>query len=455
MSTTTAKVSLLLPVENQVRELDSKILLACIAAQRGFSSYIGSRREFHFNITSFPRGIYLSKSVTAASDMMFRIMRNLGHEVVAWDEEALVHLPAETYYSRRLSPKALAHVSHLFAWGEDNAELWRKYPHLPVTAIVDVTGNPRNDLLRPEMQAYYDDEVKEIKRVYGDFILVNTNFNHVNAFTPVQNLFQPVEKPGEIPQFGRAHKQAIFEDFQRMIPALHEAFPNYNIIVRPHPTEGQDIYHDIAARCKRVQVTNEGNVVPWLLATRALIHNSCTTGVEAYVMRVPAITYRASINETYDFGFYRLPNLTSHACLNFEELQVTLKRIFDGELGPADGDDRKQLIEYYLAAQEGPLACERMVDKLEDIVKGRRELPKPDLGGRISGWSLWAVRTLIKRYKDSRPGSHNRPEFQQHRYPEVSLEDMQERANRFKGVLNFSENIRVEPAMNKFFRIRT
>ena len=128
MRITTANVPLLLPVENQVRELDSKILLACVAAERGFSSYIGSRREIHFNITSFPRGIYLSKSITAASDMMFRIMRSLGHEVVAWDEEALVHLPAETYYSRRLSPAAMAHVSRFFAWGEDNAQLWCKYP---------------------------------------------------------------------------------------------------------------------------------------------------------------------------------------------------------------------------------------------------------------------------------------------------------------------------------------
>ena len=28
------------------------------------------------------------------------------------------------------------------------------------------------------------------------------------------------------------------------------------------------VYHDIAARCKRVRITNEGNVVPWLLATQ-------------------------------------------------------------------------------------------------------------------------------------------------------------------------------------------
>jgi len=467
MKMTTTKVPLIIPVENQVRELDPKLLLACSAAQRGFPSFVGSRREIHFHINRFPRGIYLSKSITGASDLMFKILRNLGHVVVAWDEEALVHLPAATYYSRRLSPAAMANVSHFFAWGEDNAEMWRQYPKLPKNGEIHVTGNPRNDLLRPELHAYYDDEVEKIRKAYGNFILINTNFNHVNAFSAVQNLFQPVEEADEIPKFGRAakgmtreyaeglrdHKQAVFEDFKRMIPALEKAFPDYAIVVRPHPTESQNIYDDIATGCKRVKVTNEGNVVPWLLATKALIHNGCTTGVEAHVMKVPAITYRASVNDKYDFGFYRLPNLVSHPCFNFEELQATLRKIFDGKFDPAPGDDRKRLIGHYLAAQDGPLACQRMLDVFEDMVAERTQLPRPGLGSRFSGTSLWTVRTLIKRYKDSRPGSHNRSEFQQHRYPQVSIEDMRERVSRLQRVLGQKRELKIKLEFNQFFRI--
>jgi surface carbohydrate biosynthesis protein len=92
-------------VENQVRELDVRLLLACIAAKQGFSSIIGLHREIDFRIASFPRGIYLCKSMTERNLKMFQIMRNVGHQIVTWDEEALVHLPPETYYSRRLDPK--------------------------------------------------------------------------------------------------------------------------------------------------------------------------------------------------------------------------------------------------------------------------------------------------------------------------------------------------------------
>ncbi len=190
---------LLIPVENQVRELDPKLLLACIAAQRGFSSVIGSRRELEFRIDSYPKSIYLSKSMTKRSLLFFRMAKKFAHEIVTWDEEALVHLPADTYFSRRLHPDAIREVSELFAWGQDNVELWHQYPHLPDDLPIHAVGNPRIDMLRPEMHSFYEAEVQTLRDTYGDFVLVNTNFNHVNAFGADMNLFQPVKTPGKQP----------------------------------------------------------------------------------------------------------------------------------------------------------------------------------------------------------------------------------------------------------------
>ena len=463
----TTKAPLIIPVENQVRELDPKLLLGCIAARRGFPVFLGSRREIHFHITAFPRGIYLSKSMTGASDLMFRIMRSFGHEIVAWDEEALVHLPDAIYYSRRLSPQAMAYVSRFFAWGEDNAALWRRYPQISPNAAIVVTGNPRNDLLRPELNAYYEKEVASIRERHGNFILVNTNFNHINGFTPVQNLFQPTVQDGQPALFGRAAKGmtreyalglqnlklAVFADFQEMIPRLSQTFPDVTIVVRPHPTENPDVYHRIASKCQRVTVTNEGNVVPWLLAAKALIHNGCTTGVEAYVMRVPALSYRASTDENYDFGFYRLPNSVSQSCLNFDELQMNLVKILNGEFKPDLSRQRRELIANYLAAVDGPLACERIVEVLEELSDGAVRSKNPNWWRRFGGWALWYGRTRVKRYKDSRPHSHNRPEFQKHRYPDVALEDIRDRIARFQKLLGDDQDLKVEKWCRQFFRI--
>jgi surface carbohydrate biosynthesis protein len=462
-----AKATLFMPVENQVRELDSKLLLACIAAKRGFSSVIGSRREMHIHISSFPRGIYLAKSLPVHRNIIFKIMRNLGHEIVAWDEEALVHPQAETYYRRRVCPLGIQYVSHLFAWGEDNAELWRHYPELPMGTPIHVTGNPRGDLLRHEMRDIYQGDVKQLRSTYGDFILVNTNFNHVNAFSPNLNLFRPAKKPGEEPKFGRAakgmsreyaeglrdHKQAMFEYFQKLIPALEKAFPDFSIIVRPHPTEYQEIYRNIASQCGRVQVTNEGNVVPWILASKAVIHNGCTTGVEAYVLGVAAISYRPTVNDYYDMGFYRLPNLLSYQCFDFDELRTTVGDILAGRLGPPAGDERDTLTNHYLEALNGPFACERMVDVLEEVIEGGSELPKPSFPDRLAGRSMSAIRTLIKRSKERIPGSHNRPEFQRHRYPEVTIEEIRARISRFQRALGNSGELKVKQRSSQFFEI--
>lgn len=461
------KATLLIPVENQVRELDPKLLLAYVAAKRGYSCILGFRREMHFQISSFPPGIYLSKSMTAASDLMFQIMRKLGHTIVAWDEEALVHLPPETYFSRRLSPVAMAFVSHMLAWGQDNAELWQQYPHLPDGADIHVTGNPRNDLLRPEISHYYQETVVELRKRYGDFILINTNFNHVNAFYPGLNLFVPNDKPGVEPRPGRAAKgmsreyaeglrdlkQAVFEKFQQLIPTLEQTFPEHNIVVRPHPTENQEIYRQIAAGCERVKVTNEGNVVPWLMAARALIHNGCTTGVEAYMMGVPAISYRAAVNENYDYGFYRLPNLLSHQCFDFEELSTTLGKILAGKQGAAAGDEREILARQHLAALDGPLACERILDVCDKIIDGPFERSKPALFDRLTGYYMATMRTLKRQIKARLPRARNKPEFHRHRYPEVSLEEMRARISRFQRVLGDSRDLQVEKISEQFYQI--
>ncbi len=458
---------LLIPVENQVRELNPKLLLACIAARRGFSSVVGSRRQLDFRIASFPIGVYLSKSMTVRSVKMFKILRKLGHEIVAWDEEALVHLPAETYFSRRLSPRAMGYLSHLFAWGQDNVDLWRRYPQLPTEVQIHISGNPRNDMLRPEMHGFFEDDVAKLRNTYGDFILVNTNFNHVNTFYPVQSLFLPVKKPGGEPKFGRAargmtrefaegfrdHKLAIFEDFKGLIPSLERAFPDYTIVVRPHPTEKHEVYHEIASQCERVRVTNEGNVIPWLMAAKALIHNGCTTGVEAFVMRVPAISYRATVNDYYDDGFYKLPNRLSHQCFDFEGLRATLGSILAGQLGATDGNERRSLTDHYLAARSGPLACERIVDVLEKITADRPRLQGPTLKARVDGRLRAAIRRLEKRFLSYLPDSHNRPEFHRHRYPGISLAEVRERVIRIQQTLGDSEDVTVDQVASEIFQI--
>jgi hypothetical protein len=170
-------------------------------------------------------------------------------------------------------------------------------------------------------------------------------------------------------------------------------------------------------------------------------------------MGVPAISYRATVNEHIDYGFYRLPNLVSHQCFDFDELRETLQGILAGKLGAADGDERKALVGDHLAAQDGPLACERMVDILEKIARNQEQTYRSSLRNALERKFVTMGLHLAKRVKSKLPGSHNRPEFQRHRYPGISLEALQARMARMQRVLGDNETLNVEQISDVMFRL--
>jgi hypothetical protein len=170
-------------------------------------------------------------------------------------------------------------------------------------------------------------------------------------------------------------------------------------------------------------------------------------------MGVPAISYRKTINEEYDNGFYRLPNQLSHQCFNLSELQEMLQKVLVGEIGPAAGEERQELMDYHLAAQKGPLACERIMDVLEEMMDDRLELPKTAFKDRLAGWSKLTKRTWKKRLKAYLPHSINKPEFQQHRYPGLPLAEVQMRLKRYQELLGDRSRLKVAQISDHFFHI--
>jgi len=456
--------SLIVPVENQVRELDPKLLLACAAAERGFQVFLGSRTRVDFRIASFPRGIYLSKSMTPRSAKMFRIMGKLGHEIAALDEEGLVYHSAEEYYARRVSDATLGMITTLFAWGDQSAELLRSHPGFPGTPIF-ATGNPRIDLLRPELRPYFGAEIRRIRERLGPFVLLNTNFSKVNAYFPRMNLLVPPANPGELPELGAAgiglprafaeglaaHKRAIFEHFREMIPVLHDALPEHQIVVRPHPSENREPWKLVAKDLERVHVIHEGNVIPWLAASEALIHNGCTTGIEAFVMEKPALSYRPVTADVFDL---ELPNALSQQCFDLDELRDTLRDVLTGKAGCRHTDEQRRLIDRQLTAREGALAADRIADVFEQRAAALGRTPRPSAGQRLRGRLAAAQRSLVKRHIKARVPQHrNNPDYQRNRYQGVSLDELRARIERLAGCLGRFRGLRVEGVAEHIYRI--
>jgi hypothetical protein len=91
-----------------------------------------------------------------------------------------------------------------------------------------------------------------------------------------------------------------------------------------------------------------------------------------------------------------------------------------------------------LASQGGPLACELIVAKLLDISVELERQPAVPFSSRLHGYSRGLWRRFNKRLKARLPDSKYRPEFQRHRYPGLSLAELQIKLDRLRQSLGES-----------------
>jgi len=461
----TTRPRLVLAVENLVREFDAKLLLACAAAERGFECVLGSRTRVDFLAGRFAPSIYFSKSMTSKSELVFRLLRMLRSAIVVQDEECLAYYSREHYQAARLSPKTLPLAAALFAWGEDSAELLRTYPAY-AGAPLHRTGSPRIDLLRPELRGFFAEDVARIRQRHGRFVLINSSFAMVNGFFDSFNILrEPLSLSyGKSPRLGAAahgasadfavgyarHRTALFDAFKRMLRPLSEQFPDVTFVLRPHPSERHEPWRAATHGLANVRVVHEGNVVPWLLAADALIHNGCTTAVEGAVIGVPLITYAPVKSELYEA---HLPDGLSYEARDLTALFDLLKRALDS--GPERGEPiggAKQLMDRHLASLTGPLAVDRIVAVLEGI-----ELPRSGASAGVRELTARAVvlgRAFSKQHIKARNPEHtHNPAYQSHRFPGLAIEDVRTRIERMGRTLGRFEGVRAELLAEHVFRI--
>jgi surface carbohydrate biosynthesis protein len=362
--------TLIIPVEIKVRELQAKLLLAGVAAARGFKVYLGERYAIQGAAHRLPPGLYFGKDITLPATPLYRQLNRLGHHPVAQDEEALVYYTREIYRQRRFCAETAGEVRALFAWGEDNVELWCSMPDFPGRPI-HPTGNPRFDLLRPEFAYFHAEAAAALRERYGPFILINTNFAHVNSFINQPKMPDPaLVEAGLVEKLPRyydpvlsGHRNRIFESFLAMVPALAAALPEVRFVLRPHPGENLERWRALLADRPNITVIHEGAVTPWLAAAKGLVHNGCTTAIEGWFQRLPAIAYTAVSRPGYDI---RLPNDFSYEVSEPESLIAAVRDIWEGRPlgGKAHAEQQQALARRYFTALDGPLAADHIVDVL-------------------------------------------------------------------------------------------
>jgi hypothetical protein len=96
-----------------------------------------------------------------------------------------------------------------------------------------------------------------------------------------------------------------------------------------------------------------------------------------------------------------------------------------------------------------------MVDVLTQIASDQARPLSGAVLRRFERWLTSQGLHVVRSVKSLLPGSHNRPEFQRHRYPGLPLDEVSERLTRFQRLLGDSTRLAVEPVTATIYRIRT
>lgn len=444
---------LLLPIETLNREFDAKLLLALHAAERGWQPIIGERSVLHGHMQKLPPSVYFSKGFRSANGPLFRIIEGLGHAIVGLDEESLVNV-SDDMLLLRMDHEIMRRIRLTFAWGANDARVFGLADGLNHKPII-ASGNPRVDLLRPELAGYFAPEVTKIRDRFGRFALFNTNFAMVNHFLPNETRLRfakwvPADRAQEMKSGLLGHKAKLLDAFLKLLPQLAEALKPDALVIRPHPSENWQVWHDAASGLDNVHVVHDGSVGPWLAAADVLIHNGCTSAVEASIIGTPALSYRPVKMPGYDND---LPNGLSRqfedgGALTAEAVAI-VRRHVDArhQLDP----DRHALLDEHVCALSGPLACERLLDEIEqnaDILR-----PNTNARKRVATRIWHLVRRAYRNTRKLAPGPVGKPEYLRHKFPDISIGEVNERIDRFRAALGRFDGFAAEEIQPNLFRI--
>lgn len=361
---------LYLPVEIKARELDAKVLLGCFAALEGWGVILG-RNMFVLDKDDLPQGLFLDKSISPNKNDEIEKIVNRGHQFASLDEEGLVYKSDDEYCRQRLSVENFKKSKLIFSWGNEQSKLIKSFFKEDLNKIIS-TGSPRVDLMRTEYRKFYSKSVENIRSKFGEYVFIPSNFsapNHACGPDFILNQFKQcgyVQNQKEINflKLRIEYQKKIFLHFLEMIPFLSANFPEVNFVVRPHPGDKQEVWHKAVQGLPNFFCEwDGGSSIPWILGSKAVIHNSCTSAVEAKLLEIPTISYMPEYDSRFE---QNIPNDMGLKALSLKELSDELILLLSNSSHLFNHDSDK-IIQKHIDSIDGNFAYEKILIEINKL----------------------------------------------------------------------------------------
>ena len=230
------------------------------------------------------------------------------------------------------------------------------------------------------------------------FLLISSNLALANNINQLHLLIKSHKNSGYYqrdPEMLDNHLTAFAEEGHMMsayIKAIRKLANNnndYDIVLRPHPNENIKTWKICLEDIPNVHVIREESISAWVKNTFAVMHNGCTTAIEATISGKPVITYNP-----FQMEYAKpIPNSLGYNINSKEDLLVKVNELFISEKNKNYKDKIKipEILSRKLYIDSGELAAEKIVKVWESF--DNKSLSK------ANNWTLFYLLTKILQIK--------------------------------------------------------
>jgi surface carbohydrate biosynthesis protein len=343
-----------LPVQIKKRAFIAKLLLGYLSLQYDYSFVVGKRHSVKKIAFNGPDGIYLEKDFFGKKSEYFEKFKDRDMKFYGLDDEGLVFHDDNEYINRRVDLESLKYMEKIFAWGERQANILKNFIVPKDDINIILAGNPRIDILKGVGKSIYSKEIELIQNKFNKYILFNSFFALANGIKPFDLQVKRLKKMKKNKSEEIIGYWFNFYEYQKKLFILiKEALfkiaedDSLNLIIRPHPNEKENTWINAFRNFKNVKVTKDYDIFPWIYCADIVIHNSCTTGIEAYLLEKNVIAYKPVVSTEFDL---ELPNILSTEVNDINALKTVIHKMLQNNYHEDNKviENKRNVIKYNL-----------------------------------------------------------------------------------------------------------
>ena len=311
------KKIIFVPIEVKNREFHPKLFFSYYCLKNNFSVFFGNKKSILRAVKNFSPGTYFHKSINVTDINHIINIKDKKNFYVSLDEEggfAFSNVEdMSKFLDHRSSKKNMKLVDKIFTWGKFDEKIWKK-KYLKYSKKIINFGAPRVDLWKEKnVKKIYNDEIEFLNLKYEKgFILILSS-----GLTSIKELKKVYKYDSHWMKFKNEKQKTmrlkvlkndlkLFKMFLQTVFEVCKNNPNYNFVIKPHPTESKEDWINFRKKFpKNLFFEDKFETSPLIHCSNMVIQTSSSTALQAFMLKKKIISYRPkNIYFQRDFSNY-------------------------------------------------------------------------------------------------------------------------------------------------------